>query len=89
MVSDPERVRALENHSLDTLLLSLSRLIPLLLFNGKLRLRRLPILLRKQPSRDRIPELSALVRKLSFWRAHLLRDYIERRQIYKSGVFCF
>jgi len=55
-----------KKYSLNTLLLPLTRLIPLLLLNSKFRLRSLPILLRKQPRCHTIPQLPALIWKLPF-----------------------
>jgi hypothetical protein len=76
-------------YSLDAFPLPFSYIISLPLFNCKFGLGRLSELLRKQPGRDRVPELSALVGKLPLQRAHLLWDHEKRREVYKRRVLRF
>ena len=59
-----QRANKKMKHSLDALPLPFICLVSLLLFDSKLRLRRFSKLLPKQPRRDCVPELLALVREL-------------------------
>ena len=70
----------------DALSFPLRRIIPLLLLNRLLVLRRFAVFLPQEPAGYTLPETPALIRELAFKRSYQLRNYMQHGEIQKSRI---